>query len=149
MPGKVNPVMSEVLMQVCAQVIGNDTAVTWAGANGNFELNTMMPVLARNVLESVRLLTNACEVFRTRCVEGITANRGRCEAYVERSMALVTALAPIIGYDRAAEIAEESEASGRTVREICLEAQVLPREELERVLDPVRMTRPEGGNAEG
>ena len=142
MPGKVNPVMSEVLMQVCAQVIGNDTTITWAGAHGNFELNTMMPVLAHNLLESIRLLTNACDVFRTQCVDGIQANREQCLSYVEHSMALVTALVPYIGYDRAAEIAKESEATGKTIREICFEQEVLPKEELERVLNPVRMTSP-------
>jgi fumarate hydratase class II len=140
MPGKVNPVMSEVLMQVCAQVIGNDTTITWAGANGNFELNTMMPVLAYNLLESIRLLTNACDTFRHRCVEGIEANREQCLSYVEHSMALVTALVPFIGYDRAAEIAKESESTGKTIREICFEQEVLPREELERVLNPINMT---------
>jgi fumarate hydratase class II len=142
MPGKVNPVMSEVLMQVCAQVIGNDTTVTWAGANGNFELNTMMPVLAHNLLESIRLLTNACDVFRLRCVDGIEANREQCLSYVEHSMALVTALVPFIGYDRAAEIAKESEFTGKTIREICFEQEVLPKEELERVLNPISMTSP-------
>ncbi len=142
MPGKVNPVMSEVLMQVCAQVIGNDTTITWAGANGNFELNTMMPVLAHNLLESIRLLTNACEAFRLRCVDGIEANPEQCSSYVEHSMAMVTALVPIIGYDRAAEIAKESERTGKTIREICHEREILPAKELERALSPARMTKP-------
>jgi fumarate hydratase class II len=145
MPGKVNPVMSEMLMQVCAQVIGNDAVVTWAGANGNFELNTMMPVLAYNLLESIRLLTNACQTFRTRAIDGLEANGQRCSELVERSLAMVTSLAPIIGYDRAAEIAKASEATGRTIRELCLEWNVLPPEELKRVLDPVSMTHPGDG----
>ncbi len=144
MPGKVNPVMSEVMMQVCAQVIGNDSVVTWAGANGNFELNTMMPVLARNLLESIRLLTNACDLFRTKCIDGLEANAERCTSLVESSMAMVTALVPLIGYDRAAEIAKESETSGRTIREICTEQEVLPPDELQKALDPATMTHPAG-----
>ncbi|HWL54529.1 MAG TPA: class II fumarate hydratase [Chthoniobacteraceae bacterium] len=144
MPGKVNPVMSEVMMQVCAQVIGNDSVVTWAGANGNFELNTMMPVLAHNLLESIRLLSNACDLFRTKCIDGLAANAERCTSLVESSMAMVTALAPLIGYDRAAEIAKESETSGRTIREICTEWKVLPPEQLKTALDPANMTHPAG-----
>jgi fumarate hydratase class II len=140
MPGKVNPVMSEMLMQICCQVIAADTAVTWAGANGNLELNVMMPVMAYNLLEAVRLLSNAIETFRERCVEGIAANRERCGELVEYSMAMVTSLAPIIGYDRAAEIAKKSAQTGRTVREICSEECVLPKEQLEAALDPVKMT---------
>jgi fumarate hydratase class II len=149
MPGKVNPVMSEALMQVCAQVIGNDTTITWAGANGNFDLNVMMPVLAHNILESIRLLTNATDMFRERCVEGITANVERCAELVEYSMAMVTSLAPIIGYDRAAEIAKESAKTGKTVRQICIEQQVLPEDELNRALDPVAMTKPGGEGSAG
>jgi fumarate hydratase class II len=149
MPGKVNPVMCESLMMVCAQVIGNDSCVTWSGANGNFELNVMMPVMAHNLLESIRLLGNACDVFREKCVRGIEANEERCRELVELSMAMVTSLAPKIGYDRAAEIAKESEKTGRTVREICLEKKVLPADELERALDPVGMTEPGGEGAAG
>ena len=140
MPGKINPVMCEMLMQVCAQVIGADATITWAGANGNFELNTMMPVLAYNILEAIRLLTNAVETFRDRCIDGIVADKERCEALIEISMAMVTALTPMIGYDRAAEIAQESAQNGRTIREICLDWKVLPEEELARVLDPATMT---------
>jgi fumarate hydratase class II len=142
MPGKVNPVLCESVMMVCAQVIGNDACVTWAGANGNFELNVMMPVMAHNLLESIRLLANACEVFVEKCVSGITANEERCRELVELSMAMVTSLAPKIGYDRAAEIAKESAKTGRTVRELCRERKVLPEEELNRALDPVGMTEP-------
>ena len=149
MPGKVNPVMCEAMMQVCAQVIGADAVVTWAGANGNFDLNVMMPVLAHNLLEAIRILGNAVNVFRTRCVEGIAANVEHCNELVEYSMAMVTSLAPIIGYDRAAEIAKESAKTGKTVRQICREQQVLPEAELERALDPVEMTRPGGEGAAG
>jgi fumarate hydratase class II len=148
MPGKVNPVMCESMMMVCAQVIGNDSCVTWAGANGNFELNVMMPVMAHNLLESIRLLANISDVFAEKCVRGIEANEERCRELIELSMAMVTSLAPKIGYDRAAEIAKESAKTGRTVREICLERKVLPVEELERALDPVAMTEP-GGEGSG
>ncbi len=140
MPGKINPVMCEMLMQVCAQVIGADATITWAGANGTFELNTMMPVLSYNILEAIRLMTNAVNTFRTRCVEGLIADKERCEALIEISMAMVTALTPYIGYDRAAEIAQESAESGRTIREICLDWDVMDAEELQRVLDPETMT---------
>ena len=149
MPGKVNPVMSEALMQVCAQVIGNDATVTWAGANGNFDLNVMMPVLAHNILESIRLLAAASNVFRERCVTGIKANVKRCNELVEYSMAMVTSLAPIIGYDKAAKIAKESAQTGKTVREICREQNILPEAELEKALDPIEMTKPGGEGAAG
>jgi fumarate hydratase, class II len=149
MPGKVNPVMCEELMMVCAQVIGNDSVITWSGAAGNFELNVMMPVMAHALLESVRLLTHAVDVFREKCVTGITANKTRCEELVELSMAMVTSLAPLIGYDRAAEIAKESVNTGKTVREICLEKKVLPKAELDRALDPAAMTEPGGTGSTG
>jgi fumarate hydratase, class II len=149
MPGKVNPVMCESMMMVCAQVIGNDAAITWSGANGNFELNVMMPVMARNLLESIRLLANVIEAFCEKCVTGIAANKQRCQELVELSMAMVTSLAPKIGYDRAAEIAKESAKTGKTVREICRQKKVLPEEELNRALDPVAMTAPRGGPADG
>jgi fumarate hydratase class II len=142
MPGKVNPVMCEMLMQVCAQVIGNDTATTWGGANGNFELNVMMPMMGHNVLESIRLLGNAVRIFSERCVEGLVAVEDRCEELIERSMAMVTSLVPLIGYDRAAEIAKESAQTGETVREICRRRKVLSEEELAKALDPVGMTHP-------
>ena len=150
MPGKVNPVMSEAVLQVCAKVIGNDATVTWAAATmSNFELNVGMPVMAQCLLESIRLLANAVEAFRIRCVEGIKANVERCNELVEYSMAMVTSLAPIIGYDRAADIAKESAKTGRTVREICRDWNVLPEEELTRALNPVEMTKPGGDGAAG
>jgi fumarate hydratase, class II len=149
MPGKVNPVMCESVMQVSAQVFGNDTTVCWGGANGNLELNVMMPVMAYNTLESIRLLANVVRAFQDKCVSGITANRERCNELVEYSMAMVTSLAPIIGYDRAAEIAKESAKTGKTVREICREKQVLPEAELHRALDPIEMTKPGGDGVAG
>jgi fumarate hydratase, class II len=148
MPGKVNPVLCESMMMVCAQVFGNDAVVTWSGANGNFELNVMMPVMAHNILESIRLLGNAADAFTEKCVVGIEANEERCRELVELSMAMVTSLAPKIGYDRAAEIAKESARTGKTVREICREKKVLLENELEGALDPVTMTQP-GGTGSG
>ena len=149
MPGKVNPVICESVMQVCARVIGNDTTVTWAAANGNFELNVMMPVLSHSILESLRLLANVTQVFHEKCIVGIKANTGRCAELVEYSMAMVTSLAPIIGYDKAAEIAKESAKTGKTVREICREKQILPEAELAKALDPIAMTMPGGEGAAG
>ena len=149
MPGKVNPVICESVMQVCARVFGNDATVTWAAASGNFELNVMMPVLAHAMLESCRLLANVVNVFREKCVEGLKANSVRCIELVEYSMAMVTSLAPIIGYDRAAEIAKESAKTGKTVREICREREILPEEDLAKALDPVEMTKPGGEGTAG
>jgi len=149
MPGKVNPVLCESMMMVCAQVFGNDAVVTWAGANGNFELNVMMPVMAHNILESIRLLGNMADAFTEKCVVGIEANEERCRELVELSMAMVTSLAPKIGYDRAAEIAKESARTGKTVREICREKKLLGENELEGTLDPVAMTQPGGTGSSG
>jgi fumarate hydratase, class II len=149
MPGKVNPVMCESVVQVCAQVFGNDTTVCWGGANGQLELNVMMPMMAHNVLESIRLLSNVARAFQDKCISGIIANRDRCNELVELSMAMVTSLAPLIGYDRAAEIAKESAATGKTVRQICRERQVLPEDQLNRALDSVEMTKPGGEGSAG
>ena len=149
MPGKVNPVMCEAVMMVCTQVIGNDAAITWAGANGNLELNVMMPVMTHNLLESIRLLANVTGIFTDKCVRGIVANEERCRELVELSMAMVTSLAPIIGYDRAAEIAKESAKTGKTVRELCREKNVLPEAELNAALDPMSMTEPGGSGSGG
>ena len=140
MPGKVNPVMCEMLLMVCAQVIGNDAAVAWGGAAGNFELNVMIPVIAHDFLQSVEILASACRLFADRCVQGITANVERCESLVEQSLALVTALNERIGYDAAAAIARESVATGKTIRQLCIEKAVLPPHELDQLLDARRMT---------
>ena len=148
MPGKVNPVICESVMMVCTQVIGADGTITWAGANGNLDLNVMMPVLAHNILESIRILGNVADIFADKCVSGIVANKARCQELVELSMAMVTSLAPKIGYDRAAEIAKESAKTGKTVRQICLEKKVLPEAELNAALDPIAMTEP-GGEGSG
>jgi fumarate hydratase class II len=143
MPGKVNPVIPEMTLMVCAQVVGNDAAITLAGMNGNFELNVMMPLIAYDLLQSIGTLGAACGLLADRCVAGIEADRERVRDMVERSLMMVTALAPKIGYDAAAAIAKEAYASGRTVREVCLEKRVLSKEELDEVLDPRQMT--EGG----
>jgi fumarate hydratase class II len=143
MPGKVNPVIPEMVLMVAAQVIGNDATITIGGMGGNFELNVMMPVIAYNLLQSIEILANAAKLLAERCVEGITANRERCEELVEKSLAMVTSLVPKIGYDAAAEIAKESVKTGKTVREICREKGVLPEDELREALDPRGQT--EGG----
>ncbi len=143
MPGKVNPVMSEMMMQVCAQVIGNDTAITWGGANGNFELNVMMPLIAHNLLESVSLLASASDTFRERCVEGIEADVERSRALAEANIIVVTALNPHIGYDNGAVAAKEAFATGRNVGDVVVEKGWLTAEQVEELLDIKRMT--EGG----
>jgi len=142
MPGKINPVMAESLLQVCAQVVGNDAAVTLGGLSGNFELNVMMPLIAYNLLQSIVLMTNGARNFADRCIRGLEADRERCEEQVERSLAMVTALVPKLGYDRAAEIAKKAVESGKTVRELILKENLLPEEELARLLDPGPMTEP-------
>jgi fumarate hydratase class II len=135
MPGKVNPVIPESTMMICATVMGHDVAINIGGQHGNFELNVMMPMMADHLLESIRLLTNGCRNLADRCVTGIQANRERAESLIESSLAMVTALAPKIGYDAAAEIAKESYKTGKTVRQLALEKKVLPEDELNRVLD--------------
>ncbi|HEX3359047.1 MAG TPA: lyase family protein, partial [Tepidisphaeraceae bacterium] len=148
MPGKVNPVMSEMTLQVCAQVIGNDATIAFAasGLGSTFELNVMMPVMAYNLLQSIEVLSRAAEVFADRCAAGIDANRERCNGLVEQSLAMGTSLAPLIGYDKAAEIAKESLKTGRTVREIAMEKKVLDAAALQKALDPRRMTEPQADN---
>ncbi|MCC6847829.1 MAG: class II fumarate hydratase [Deltaproteobacteria bacterium] len=142
MPGKVNPVMAEALLQAAAFVIGADLTVTLGGQSGAFELNVMMPVMAHQQLESLRILAAAVRAFTERCVVGIRPERERAAAAVEQSLAMCTALAPVIGYDAAAAIAKESYETGRTVREIARARRVLPEEQLARLLDPLRMTKP-------
>jgi fumarate hydratase class II len=138
MPGKVNPVMCEMLIQVCAQVLGNDAVVAFSGTYGAFELNTMLPVTAYNLLQDTELLSKGCRVFAQRCIDGLEAQVDRCEAEVENSLAMCTALAPVLGYDRAAQIAKKAYESGRTVREVALEVSGLEPSKLEELLDPRR-----------
>lgn len=142
MPGKVNPVIPEVVNQVAFQIMGNDLAVASAAGAGQLELNVMMPVLVYNLIQSVSILRNAVEVFRTRCVEGITANVERCRAMFEQSIGVVTAINPHVGYEVAAQIAREALATGRSVRELVLERRLLTEEELSAILAPEELTRP-------
>jgi fumarate hydratase, class II len=143
MPGKVNPVMVEAMTQVCAQVVGNDATVAFAGSQGNFELNVYLPVISRNLLESIRLLANVTRLFADRCVAGIEADAERCRAYAESSPSLGTSLNPYIGYEATAEVVKESIATGRSVREIVVERGLLDDEQVDRALDVLGMT--EGG----
>jgi fumarate hydratase class II len=142
MPGKVNPVMCESVLQVAAHVIGCDATITICGQAGNFELNVMMPIMTLRLLEAIEFSANVIKAFTEKCVVGIEANKERCNELVEQSLAMVTALVPVVGYDAAAKIAEEAFATGRTVSEVALAHQVLPLERLSRILDPWRMTEP-------
>jgi fumarate hydratase class II len=145
MPGKVNPVIPEVVVQVAAQVIGNDATIAFAGSTGSFELNVAMPVMARNLLESIRLLAAASRALADRCVRGIEADVERCRHYAEASPAIVTALAPHLGYEVAADVVKEATASGRTLRDVVVERGLMTPAEVGRALDVAAMTR--GGRA--
>lgn len=143
MPGKVNPVMCESLMQVAARVIGNDQTVTLCGTSGgNFQLNIMMPVMGHATLESIRLMANGVRAFVEFCIRGLTANAEVCEAAVEQSLSMSTSLNPLIGYEKAAELTKQAFASGKTIRELAREQQLVSDEELQRALDPMSMTEP-------
>src|SRR5579875_3304962 len=148
MPGKVNPVLCEAVCQVVAQVVGNDAAVAWGGAAGNFELNVMLPVIARNLLGSVSLLANVSRVFADRCVAGITANADRCREYAESSPSIVTPLNHYVGYDEAAQIAKQALKERKTIREVVIERGHVPdhisEADLDRVLDVLSMAHPHG-----
>lgn len=135
MPGKVNPVIPEVVIQVAGQVIGHDAAVTFAGQSGNFELNVTLPLMAHNLLQSIHLLDSAVRSFTEKCIQGISANEKRCASYLEQSLALVTALVPAVGYDKAAALAKEALATGKTVRQATLESGLLPEDEINRLFD--------------
>ena len=137
MPGKVNPVIPEAVIQVAAQVAGNDVAITIGGQSGNFELNVTIPLIAHNLLQSIRLLASSVEVFAEKCIRGLTANREHCAGNIEKSLAMVTGLVPHIGYDKAATIAKTAYEKGRTIREVALAHQIAPEELLNRILGPV------------
>ena len=144
MPGKVNPVMCESLMQVAARVIGNDQTVAFSGATGGqFQLNIMMPVMGQATLESVQLLTKATNAFVEFCIEDMQANVEVCKAAVEKSLSMITSLNPYIGYEKAAAIAKDAFQSGKTIRQLCQEQHVLPQDKLDEALDPWRMTEPQ------
>ena len=140
MPGKVNPVIPEVVLQVAAQVIGNDTAITVAGTQGQFELNERVPLIARNLLDQVRLLSSACRLLAEKCVEGIEVNAEMCERYAESTLSTATALNPFIGYDKATEIVKDAVATGRTLREVAREHGV-DEQTLEQALDLHKMAK--------
>ena len=142
MPAKVNPVICESVMMVCAQVIGNDTCVVTCGQHGNFDLNVMMPVLGYNLLESIEILGNVARNFNDRCVQGIVADIEKCKNYAEMSLATCTSLAPIIGYDKAAKVAKQAFEQNRTVREVAKELNLMSAQELDKALDLIAMTKP-------
>jgi fumarate hydratase class II len=141
MPGKVNPVLPEAVLGVAGQVIGNDAAVAFAGQQGAFELNVAMPLLARNLLESIRLLANVGVVFAERGIDGLEVDVDRCRSYAEASPAVATSLGPWLGYDLAAEVVKESMATGRSVRDVVRQRALLDDEQLERALDVMALTR--------
>jgi fumarate hydratase, class II len=140
MPGKVNPVIAESLLMVCAQVMGYDAAIAWCCASGNFELNVMMPVIAHDLLESILLLANATRNFEQRCIADLEADRERIQSFIEQSLAMGTALVPELGYERAAALVKEAYQSRRTVRDVAREEAGLPEDRLNHLLDPLRQT---------
>ena len=142
MPGKVNPVLCESVLQVAAHVIGCDATITLCGQAGNFELNSMMPIMSLRLLEAIQFSANVVNAFTAKCVDGIVADRARCEEMVEKSLAMATALAPVIGYESAAKIAQEALATGQTIRQVAQNKNLLAKEELDRLLDPWGMTEP-------
>ena len=145
MPGKVNPVIPEAVNLIAAQVIGNDAAITVCGSLGQLELNIMMPVIAYDLLQSIEILANGSRVLSEKCVSGITADRERCYSYADRSLMVVTAITPHIGYDNAAKVAKKAVAENKSVRQVILEEKILPKEKLDEVLDLKKMTK--GGRA--
>ncbi len=139
MPGKVNPVMSEAMVQVAAQVIGNDVSITIGGATGNFELNVMMPLIAHNLLQSIDILAAVADQFRTRCVDGIEANEEACRNTIERNISIVTALNPYIGYDNAAKLAKQAYAEGKNIREVAKASGLISAEDVDKALDVTKL----------
>ena len=142
MPGKTNPVICEAMIQGCAQVIGNDMAITIGGQGGVFELNLMLPLIAHNLTNSITILSNSTNIFSAKLITGLKANKEKCAGYIEGSLAMCTSLAPVIGYDKAAQIAYKAFNSGKTVREIAMEDNVLDKDKLDEILDPKSMTMP-------
>ena len=142
MPGKVNPTQCEAMTMVCVQVMGNDSAIGFAGSQGNFELNVFKPLMMHNLLQSIRLLADACGTFTDYLVEGLEPNLPQLEKYLESSLMLVTALNPIIGYDAGAIVTKKAFVEGKTLREVCLELGYLTAETYDQVIQPKNMTRP-------
>ena len=142
MPGKVNPVICESMLQVCSQVIANDLAVTLGGLGSIFELNLMLPLIGHNLLYSADILANSIKIFKVKLIDNIKADKEKCENYIEGSLAMCTSLAPIIGYDKASQIAYEAFKTGKTIREVVLEKNILDKKTTEKVLDPKSMIKP-------
>ena len=139
MPGKVNPTQSEAMTMVCAQVFGNDVTINFAGASGNFELNVFMPVLAFNILQSIKLIADACDSFTDNCVAGITTNDINIKKHLENSLMLVTSLNPVIGYDNAAKVAKKAHKENKTLKEAAMELGLLTSEKFDEVVRPEKM----------
>jgi fumarate hydratase class II len=142
MPGKVNPTQCEAMVMVCIQVLGDDTAMGMAGSQGNFQLNAMRPIIVNNFLHSARILGDSCEKFRLYCIDGIDVNEKQITDYVNRSLMLVTALSPVIGYDNASAIAHDADRTGRTLRESAIDSGLVTAEEFDRVVVPSNMVGP-------
>jgi fumarate hydratase class II len=142
MPGKVNPVIPEVVLQVAGQVIGNDAAIVFGAQAGNFELNVMLPLMAKNLLQSIHLLSEAVRAFAEKCIKGLSANPEKCAAYLEQSLALATAFVPALGYDRAAALAKKAHEQKKSIRAVALEESVLPADEIHRILDDMIYGKP-------
>ena len=145
MPGKVNPVICESLIQISSQVIGYDSAITLGGLGGNFELNLMLPLVGANILESINILSNGIKMFRLNLLDDLKANEEKCMNYIEDSLAMCTSLAPIIGYDKAANIAKKAYKKNKTIRQVCLEEKILSKKKLQKILDPYNMINPNDG----
>jgi len=142
MPGKVNPVIAESMAQVCAQVMGNDATIAFGGASGLLDLNVMLPIMAHNLLESETILSHACMMFSDKCIAGLQGNAETCEKQIAWSMSMVTSLAPVIGYDKASQLAKQAVQEGKTVRQLCLELKLMDEEQLNTLLDPTSMLHP-------
>ena len=142
MPGKVNPTQAEAMTMVCCQVIGNHTAITIGGSQGNFELNVYKPMMIHNLLHSIRILADSCRTFRTKCVEGLEANEEKIAEHLENSLMLVTALNPYIGYDNAAKIAKNAHEKGLTLRQSAVELELVSETEFDELIKPEKMTGP-------
>ncbi len=142
MPGKVNPVICESMVQVSSQVIGNDLAITLGAQGGAFELNTMLPLIAHNLLQSINILSNAINMFNQKLLRNLKVNKNQCEQYIEKSLSMCTILVPVIGYDKTAQLAYEAYESNKTIRELLLEKNILSDKEVDKILDPLKMTKP-------
>ena len=142
MPGKVNPVICESMLQVCSQVIANDLAITLGGQGGAFELNVMLPLIAHNLLESINILSNSIKIFNTKLIKGIKVDHKKCKEYIEKSLSMCTILVPVLGYDKTAKIAYEAYESGKTIRELLIDKNILSQTKINKLLDPYKMTNP-------